>query len=60
MRPEGGSTIWRTCEELQGALAAFVPLKKVQAGFDADAAALKQRTESRARTSLARKQRGAS
>lgn len=42
----GGPTLWLTREEFRGAFAAFVPLKKVQAGFDAHAAALKQRAES--------------
>lgn len=46
---EGGPTIWITREEFRGALVAFVPIKKVQAGFDAHAAALKQRAESLAK-----------
>lgn len=46
---DGGPTIWRTREEFRGALAALIPLTKVQAGFDTHAAALKQRAESLAR-----------
>lgn len=42
----GGPTIWRTREEFRGALTAFLPLTKIQAGFDTHAAALKQRAES--------------
>lgn len=43
---QGGPTCWFTREEFRGALALFVPIRKVQAGFDAHAAALKARAES--------------
>ncbi len=42
----GGPTLYETEERFTGALAALVPLRKVQAGFDAQTAAMKERLES--------------
>jgi hypothetical protein len=46
-----GHTRYDSREEFRGLLGAFIPLKKVQAGFDQHARALKQRAESLARSS---------
>lgn len=46
----GGPTTWFSREEFRGALTAFLPMKKIQAGFEAHGAALKQRAESLARS----------
>lgn len=42
----GGPTLYETEEKFTGAIAAFVPLKKVQQGFNAQTAAMKVQLES--------------
>src|SRR5207245_6493043 len=49
----GMPTIYRTTEQFRGLLARAVPLARVQRGFDAHAAALKQRAEAHALTGSA-------
>src|SRR5215831_10210613 len=48
-QPAGGPTTYRTFEEFHGMLKSSVPLRKVQAGFEAHAEALKTRSEGLAR-----------